>query len=263
MIAICFYDSIDNELVYVWVMAWLWTWHKTLHKPKLKPQSNTTIVAAPALIGPSLCTHVATLAHTDLTLCTFVVMYPCGCTCNKRIPNYVPLWSHIMHFCGCTSTYRSHICTIIIAPAVTYLISYSIVVALAAIDLTVYPFEVATLRGNLISYIAVTQVPTYITSCTSVAALVPTDLIVCISVTTPITHYVSLWPTDFTKCAIEPRDAAALEGSSGYGIIATAVVLTRHRHTLVNVWNNTDELENITLNMVGYIIMSCKSMCFI
>ena len=136
------------------------------------------------------------------------------------------------------------------ASAVTYHTLYSIEVAPVPIDLIVYPFVVAPVHRDLIWYIAVAQVSTYLTPCTSVATQVPTDLIVCICVATPIAQYVSLWPTDFTECAIDPRDAAALEGSSGYGIIATAVVLTWHRHTLVNVWNNTDKLDYITLNMV-------------
>ena len=66
-------------------------------------------------------------------------------------------------------------------------------------------------------------------------------------------------PTDFTKCAIEPRDAAAFKGSRFYGIIATAVVLTRHRHTLVNVCNNmdyndTDEIGHKTRFVVRCLI---------
>ena len=60
-----------------------------------------------------------------------------------------------------------------------------------------------------------------------------TNHALCTIVTTPV-------PTDLTKCAVEPSDAAAFKGSNLYGINASAVVLTWHRHTLLNVCNNMD-----------------------
>ena len=65
-------------------------------------------------------------------------------------------------------------------------------IALVPTDLTVYTPAVAPVHRDLILYIAVAQVPTYLTSFTSVAALVPTERIVCTSLATPIAHYVSL-----------------------------------------------------------------------
>ena len=61
-------------------------------------------------------------------------------------------------------------------------------------------------------------------------------LTLCNFVATPV-H------TNLTESAVKPRNAIALESSSRYGIIATAIVLTWHRHALVNVYNRMDSVE--------------------
>ena len=98
--------------------------------------------------------------------------------------------------------------------------------------------------------IVVTPVPTSLTIGAIMATRTPTDHSLCAIVIVKVTTDRTLHnlmatpvPTDLTKSAIKPQNAVALESSSRYGVIASAVVLARHRHTLVNVCKKMNDIE--------------------